>query len=591
MARPRALLIVFCLAACAGGEPRSAAPIAVNEANAGEGAGAARPRGQAARAKVAGFALHAAHAAATPPIACDGCHQLIGDTYLRAASWRCASCHEEQRLVVHDAASTDSDARECFSCHDFFTTAAGPRPCAGCHDTVLGKLPAITLHDPRATREDCATCHRAHDRPALSSPPCESCHDTEIVTGHDQPGISISGCASCHGYHEPAKAAASRCTGCHRQSRAEVPLTATFSGHDRCVDCHPVHRFRASDVQSCDGQGQCHAGASARGHRGCTGCHEEHNVLGGRPGCVGCHRAQAAVDHPRGPGDDRGSTPQCTGCHPVHTDRGARRALECSTCHGPAGSVSGGPGDRGFHRGRHEAAPRCQDCHQPHSFGLTGGGTGLCLRCHGEEPFGRAATVRPHAQHADCKSCHGEIVAHQATAAPAACGSCHDAVAASAATFHAHCTDCHEPHSARVAKECRACHETKAIGMHADVEGGCKSCHEPHRGAVQEECGQCHADRTGGIHADVDGGCRACHEPHGAATPEARPGCATCHAPPTLPALHQAEGHDACAGCHVSHGEQLHRTPAACRRCHEDETDHEPTATMCTGCHEFGGSR
>jgi hypothetical protein len=69
----------------------------------------------------------------------------------------------------------------------------------------------------------------------------------------------------------------------------------------------------------------------------------------------------------------------------------------------------------------------------------------------------------------------------------------------------------------------------------------------------------------------------------------APPGCATCHARPTLPALHAAPGHAQCSACHVSSHEPPREDRATCTAgsCHADRTSHQPAAQVCTGCHVF----
>ena len=37
--------------------------------------------------------MHARHAKANPPIACEGCHERVAGEYLRAQSWQCKQCH------------------------------------------------------------------------------------------------------------------------------------------------------------------------------------------------------------------------------------------------------------------------------------------------------------------------------------------------------------------------------------------------------------------------------------------------------------------------------------------------------------------
>lgn len=537
-------------------------------------------RGPRSAERIRDTALHARHAGAAEPVACEACHEVLAGQYQRSKSWQCANCHESTRLALHAAAPADSGARECWACHDFSATDEQPAPCATCHAQAQGTLPAIAPHDPKAPNEDCGACHRAHREPSLASTRCESCHDDEVVTGHDEPDIQITGCASCHGYHEDPAVAAGRCTNCHRQSRARVSQNATFEGgHEQCVTCHPPHRFLASEVTGC--RDECHDGVVAlsenkvRKHRGCLGCHDEHDVRKSLPkSCDRCHAIRP--EHPV----DRSSRSRCIGCHEPHAQSSTRTAVACSKCHRDARS------DRGFHQGAGRHGPVCKDCHAPHAFDLKQAGVALCRSCHGAQPFQDAPSIQTHAKHSDCVKCHGDTVAHTPTAERAACATCHAAEASAARNEHENCVGCHDPHTASQNQPCAGCHAAQASSAPADHQE-CMKCHDQHSTLVKTQCSECHEDRTTGIHAPVDGGCASCHRPHGPNGNASPPACTSCHTQ-KLPGLHRNTGHAECTKCHQSHGEQAYRRPATCLACHDDKQNHEPTATMCIGCHGFG---
>ena len=606
-------------------------------------------RGPNSVQRVAKTAQHAIHANAAEPIECEACHEMLGGEYLRAKSWQCEKCHASASLVLHAAASADSGARECWSCHDFTASEKRPTSCVTCHEEPQGQLPAIAPHDQKKPDEDCGACHRAHEKPTLVATECETCHDKEQVSGHDKPDIQITGCASCHGYHEVAATSSGRCTNCHRQSRAQVSLNATFDGgHEKCVTCHRQHRFFKTEVLGC--RGECHESVVAlseskvKEHRGCLGCHDNHDVrASAKESCAECHKKKIVPKHPK----DRDSGTACVGCHKPHKGAGAPIAVPCSDCHDNASS------DKDLHQTAAQRGPVCKDCHKPHRFGLKNAGASLCLGCHGSRPFKNAKTVRPHAKHSDCVRCHGDKVAHEPAGPRAACGSCHKENAAKARKDHKKCVNCHDPHSTEQKKPCGSCHKENAAKARKDHKtcinchephsteqkkpcGGCHdaqakaarkdhkkcvNCHEPHSteqkkpcGSCHEEqartapskhqqclnchdqhstlvkkqCKDCHKDRASGIHAPVKGGCVNCHRPHGPNGQASPPACTTCHKQ-TLPSLHAVPDHKDCTKCHKSHGEQPYRQQAACLACHKDKTDHEPTATMCIGCHTFGG--
>ncbi|MGE5186727.1 MAG: hypothetical protein ACM31C_31955 [Acidobacteriota bacterium] len=607
MVYPRFAICIVCAvcAALAGCLDREAS---------GRPGGSGGDRGSASVARIQGSALHARHAT----VACTGCHEQVGGQYLRAKSWQCQQCHASAPLGVHAAAPVDSEARECWSCHDFVGASARPTPCASCHATAQGAVRAIRPHDPAKPDEDCRTCHRAHQQPALAATKCESCHH-EPVSGHDKPPIPIAGCASCHGYHEPAATASERCTNCHRQSRARVPATATFDkghgeGHVKCVSCHRQHKFLKSEVVGC--RDECHRKQVALAENrvkehSCLGCHDQHDVKASAPrACEKCHAAKIQPKHPPDPAT---KTP-CVGCHKPHEGPGSPLAAACSSCHRIAAS------DRAFHQGADGAGPQCRDCHKQHAFDLAGKGVALCAGCHGDTPFPNAKRIRPSPKHANCLGCHGDSVRHQPAGPRAACTSCHTDKAGVVRKGHATCTGCHDPHTTKQQSPCGTCHATEA-GIARKDHKTCTNCHEPHTGAqkracgschateaatappqhqqctnchdqhstlVKKPCGDCHPDRTTGIHAPVPGGCLSCHRPHGPNGPPSPPPCTTCHQ--DLPLLHQVPAHKDCKTCHRSHGEQPYRRRATCTdRCHTAQQGHQPDAALCIGCHTFGG--
>ena|GEM_PF-2725375 len=579
-------------------------------------------RGSSSVKRIRATALHAAHANAAKPVACEGCHEKLAGQYLPAKSWRCTNCHKNERLALHAAASEASGARECFSCHDFTATKIKSTACISCHAKQRGTVRAITPHDPKHPQEDCTGCHRAHKTPSLVRKKCESCHDKEVVTGHAKPGIQIRGCASCHGYHEKASVASTRCTNCHRQSRQLVSKHATFTkgkqgkGHVKCVTCHREHHFFKTEVIGC--RAQCHQNVVAiaedkvEKHRGCIGCHDKHDVLGSpAKSCVTCH--EVVPNHPKDPK----SHTRCIGCHPPHAGRGAPLAVSCTSCHKKKASS-----DRGLHQSYKHRGPSCRNCHKPHAFALSSARPSLCRSCHGEKPFPNAPVIRTYVKHSNCIKCHTAKVAHKPSGPKVACGSCHMDKAAVAFRDHKYCTNCHDPHTtkqqrpcgschkkqARIARgqhrKCRNCHEPHSTHQRKPCSGchpteartaplkhkQCQNCHDKHSTVVKRPCGSCHKSRTTGIHRNVPGSCMSCHRPHGPKGHAQKPACRSCHNKP-LPALHASSGHRKCTKCHRSHGGQPYRSPATCRGCHTDRKNHEPAATSCIGCHSFGGTK
>ncbi len=577
-------------------------------------------RGPGSVERLGQSAMHTVHAAATPTITCAQCHEEVGGQFLRAKSWPCKKCHADAPLTVHATTAGSSKASECWTCHDFSAEAKGKSAiaCATCHAKPQGGLPAITAHDPAKPDEDCGSCHRAHEEPSLVDARCESCHQ-EPVSGHAKKDIPITGCASCHGYHEKAVVASGRCTNCHRQSRAQVSHNATFKdGHDKCVTCHRPHRFFKPQVIGC--QDLCHENVVALSqdkvakHRGCIGCHDNHDVRESpQKACETCHGRKINPRHPK----DKASGTRCVGCHKPHQGAGTPVAVACSSCHDAVQS------DRGFHQGPSQRGPQCRDCHKPHEFALARAGVALCSSCHGDRPFKNAKTIRTSVKHANCLGCHGDTVRHQPAGPRAACatchkdkgaavrkghtkcvgchdahtgkqevtcGSCHKDQAHSARKDHKNCTNCHDPHTGQPKKQCGSCHQPQASSA-PEKHQQCMTCHDQHSTLVKKQCRDCHADRATGVHAPVPGGCVSCHRPHGPGGHARPPACASCHKPENLGLMHEIQQHRTCSNCHRSHGDQPNQKRATCLACHKDKVNHEPDATMCVGCHVFGGEQ
>lgn len=362
-----------------------------------------------------------------------------------------------------------------------------------------------------------------------------------------------------------------------------MPPTATFEGHDSCVRCHLPHSFLKAEVAGCSVD--CHTEVHALGqdrvaqHRGCIGCHDNHDVRGSpREACERCH-ARRPPEHPV----DSATGTRCLGCHPPHAGRGAPTARACSECHREPVT------DAGFHQGPERKGPQCRDCHAPHTFAAKGRGAALCRSCHTAGTFENATVVRPHESHADCMSCHPATAAHSPADERKPCATCHELQGALVREGHDDCKRCHEPHSTELVRACGSCHEAQLRSAPPDHRT-CRSCHEPHSSRVTKACTDCHADRAGGNHAKVEGSCRSCHRPHGIKGSPAPPPCTSCHAPDALPFAHVVSGHKTCEACHRSHGKQPYRSPQTCLGCHESRRNHEPEAKSCIGCHEFGAS-
>jgi hypothetical protein len=452
----------------------------------------------------------------------------------------CSDCHD-----FEDGGFRKPPAAVCWNCHAKQTThahggmarGADATDCLTCHifapdraaPTCIGchaKPHGEIAAIAQHADVDCAKCHRAHEERPIAPPDCTGCHN-ERATKHAA-HVGSKECLDCHRVHEPKAAAASTCASCHAQPAGQRP-----AGHESCLTCHQPHDVGAGSERTCAG---CHSTKTTLGaphvqaHAVCTNCHAPHAPKEASGACVRCH-ADVHVQH--------GSKGECVGCHEPHGNDPIPKALACTSCHARV-ALS----DTAAHAG-HVA---CEGCHKPHAFEGLAGKT-ICKDCHARE----VTLVAVNRGHNDCASCHGASGAHAPAASPP-CASCHAPEQATAPAGHKRCVACHDAHADKPAPSCTTCHKDKTSGPHKAVQSGCDTCHRP-------------------------------HGPSGVAAP---PTCKSCHAPTTLPALHASAGHTNCATCHVS----SHKPPRADRttcmgNCHIDKRGHEPTATVCSGCHVF----
>ena len=449
----------------------------------------------------------------------------------------------------------------CSDCHDLARDGfknPGSAPCARCHATeaktghggkVEAKAECLTCHvfaptekapvcmDCHAKAEgklpgivhhktDCASCHRPHQALSIVAADCTSCHKERAPEHAAHAGSQA--CADCHNPHESAAVAEASCVGCHEQARQ-----APAAGHPKCEGCHEPHSFVATGTSTCVG---CHGNkptllaSTEPKHAICISCHAPHDPGSAASSCKGCHQ-DVSVAH--------GSQGACVSCHKPHPANPLLKVQACTTCHGAIANADTkvhGPG------------LSCDSCHHPHDF-TPPRGAGLCVTCHATETA-RAASSQGHRV---CATCHGTDI-HRPVPSPG-CATCHKAEASSAPPGHQACVSCHEPHSAtqKAGATCVTCHAKEAKGNHESVKAGCATCHRP-------------------------------HGPGGPATP---PGCVTCHARATLPALHSVAAHANCASCHSSHGPTRSDRATCTTGCHADRRTHQTDAPVCSGCHVF----
>jgi predicted CXXCH cytochrome family protein len=481
-------------------------------------------------------------------LVCKDCHSIEADAFRRPSSDKCQSCHARQHLALHQSAAAPSEARDCIACHGFLPRAGDDRDpwnCMRCHAQDQVGAPAVVVH----RREACGQCHRPHEEPATLPKDCNGCHNGLRAKKHDPPPKRP--CLDCHqALHQSAPSGSEACLGCHGQKEPLVPKTAIFaSGHRRCDSCHTTHEEKAGLKLACR---DCHSQQHVVGmeripeHANCLSCHNQHNVLGSASlACARCHTGQVhkdtSIDISRG----------CASCHNVH---GTEKAVLTSTASGTdcAGCHTSASSNSAFH------SPKvvCSSCHEEHGSNPRGPlEVKSCGTCHAN----KVELVAFNQGHAECRKCH---------------------------------VDKHQPLSI-VAGGCAACHGPEAQSMpKGHAKENCIGCHDPHSGK-QRACATCHQKETKGVHGNLTTGCQTCHRPHGPKGVESPPGCSSCHAPTTLRALHQVPQHAAaCRACHVAPHEPPRDDRTTCTSsCHIDRREHQPRATGCTGCHNFGGGR
>jgi hypothetical protein len=90
----------------------------------------------------------------------------------------------------------------------------------------------------------------------------------------DHGGSMEMACATCHKPHAPPGQGTLACASCHREMKKGG--LHKRPGHQRCVDCHRPHTWKA-EATACLA---CHAGARRHaGDMACAGCH----AFGGAP--------------------------------------------------------------------------------------------------------------------------------------------------------------------------------------------------------------------------------------------------------------------------------------------------------------------
>lgn len=216
--------------------------------------------------------------------------------------------------------------------------------------------------------------------------------------------------------------------------------------------------------------------------------------------CSKCHEAQPREIETAGAGHE--SQINCLDCHAGHRPMSANNIPACSQCHEGT---------------EHYSLDNCMSCHNPHqplNVVLEGELKAECLTCHTEQNAQLVTNPSMHSE-VSCNFCHADK---------------HGAIPA--------CTECHEPHSAKMVQtDCAVCHAAHqpTVLEYPDSTPNllCAACHDTAYAQLLATstkhkavgCVECHANK----HKTVPQ-CSDCHgTPHAAGIHAKFPECGSCH--------------------------------------------------------------
>lgn len=517
----------------------------------------------------------------------------------------------------------------------------------------------------------CTDCH-VTEGVAPTDASCGKCHEKEEKSHHvgakeAHPNLpagttATTACLSCHvfGANKPT----AQCLDCHQTNASVSPLPQHASKDALCNRCHAMHSPNKNKVRDTTALTDC------------RGCHEKaHATHGGSvkiasipDGGVGRLAAGGAGGGDAGDAGDAGgpgvrfadsadALRVCTSCHTPHKKKEVAKNA-CASCHVNAPKkdaavtllASIAPPAIAPHGPKVASHDACVTCHEPHDV-RRDAARQACAACHANHR--EALFSSEHGSGADhtatghraCIACHAPHAPNRelARGSCTSSGSCHtdaqhtSAVALGGARIkeHAECTNCHDPHRAKVkggvspAQACVRCHTSTKPSHPAAAENGgaCIGCHSPHKPNTTTSNANAAASKHGGapfasdcstsschgaiassdhaLHAKNRVRCVECHKPHAfkldalVATPTQTPTalCARCHAgEATKTAASPHAGHAQCTSCHASGAPKTAAhspnakpaMPVACESCHAAEVHSAPQghAKACTTCHD-----
>lgn len=251
--------------------------------------------------------------------------------------------------------------------------------------TLIAANPADTP-GPKATLDDCATCHEAQAKAFANTR-----HGILDSKGLASKAKADFSCVSCHGdagkhieqgggkgtimafaEKETATAKSKACLTCHKDSHPGFFASNHAKAGMACTSCHGIHDQGAKeDAAAC---ASCHADVAAK-----FKLNERHRLKEGILECTSCHNPHEAASRERLGGFKREA---CFKCHtdkqgPFVFEHGGNIEESCTACHDPHGSPN-------RHMLTYQNSPDlCYSCHgNPPSFHSRFTKDTRCTNCH-----------------------------------------------------------------------------------------------------------------------------------------------------------------------------------------------------------------
>ena len=250
--------------------------------------------------------LGAASGAGAAPVLvdedCAKCHdqeptQIAANGRAHKTEVSCLTCHEGHRPKVAN------NIPECSGCHSgkAHYEVEGCKTCHNPHAPLEVRLEGpikavcLTCHQPQGQEMEANPskhaefpCNECHANKHKATPTCLECHDS-----HSQ-AITKDDCRSCHQAHQPLtlqygdKVPNVQCAACHGEVLAQLTANTTKHHTVNCVSCHAKKHKTIAQCSSCHGTP----------HR--SGLHKKF------PLCGECHGTAHNLNNWESPGDQSG---------------------------------------------------------------------------------------------------------------------------------------------------------------------------------------------------------------------------------------------------------------------------------------------